>query len=130
MIGEFASNDVAGIGFAVGIERILMLLENTGVEIPQENAVKLYIAPMGEKESEKAFELSTLLRTNGISCDIDHMQRGIKAQFKYADKIGAKFVAVLGSNELSNSQVKVKNMADGVENLVDFENLVDYMKKV
>ena len=129
LIGEFGVNDVPGIGFAVGIERLLMLMENTGVQIPQEKGVKLYIAPMGEEESKKAFEVSAILRKNGISCDIDHMGRGIKAQFKYADKIGAEYVAVLGSNELSQGEVNVKKMADGSQTAVKLENLCDYMLK-
>ncbi len=128
LIAELGGNDVPGIGFAVGIERILMLLENLGVEIPNDNFVKVYVAPMGEKESEKAFEICSSLRKEGISCDFDHMGRGIKAQFKYADKIKAKYVAVIGSNELENGVVKLKNMADGSEQTVEFERLSEVLK--
>ena len=64
-----------------------MLLENTGVKIENPNKVKVYFAPMGETEGEKVFEIVSNLREKGISCDFDHMGRGIKAQFKYADKI-------------------------------------------
>lgn len=130
LIGQFGGNDVPGIGFAVGIERLLMLLENTGVEIPDKNNVKLYIASMGENEAQKAFEICAKLRANGIACEIDHMARGVKAQFKYADKIGAEFVAVIGSNELLEGQVKVKKMADGSEQLVKFEDILGYISKV
>ncbi|MBO5714398.1 MAG: hypothetical protein J6R83_03125 [Clostridia bacterium] len=105
-------------------------MENTGVEIPDDNSVKLYIASMGEQEAKKAFEICAKLRANGIACEIDHMNRGIKAQFKYADKIGAEYVAVIGSNELIEGQVKVKKMADGSEQLVKFEDVVDYVSKV
>ena len=84
---------------------------------------------MGEKESEKAFELVNELRANGISADFDHMGRGIKSQFKYADKIGAEFVAVIGSNELSLGEVKVKKMIDGSENTVKFTDFCDFIKK-
>lgn len=130
LIGEFGDSDVPGIGFAVGIERLLMLLENTGVEIPDDNFVQIYIAPMGEKEGEKAFEIANELRQKGISCDIDHMGRGVKAQFKYADKIGAKLVAVIGSNELEKGEVTVKNMADGSQTPVKFSDLADFISKV
>ena len=128
LISDLGGNDTPGIGFAVGIERILMLLENTGKTIENNNKVKVYLAPMGEKESEKAFELATLLRASGISTDFDHVGRGIKAQFKYADKIGAKFVAVIGSNELEKGAVKVKNMLDGSETEVEFTNLLEFVK--
>ena len=124
LISQLGGNDVPGIGFAVGIERILMLLENTGVQIANPNKVEYYVAPMGEKEAEKAFEIVSKLRSRGISADFDHMGRGIKAQFKYADKIGAEKVIVIGSNELAQGKAKVKCMADGSESEVEFDNLV------
>ncbi len=129
LIGQFGGNDVPGIGFAVGIERLLMLLENTGVEIPDNNSVKLYIAPMGEKEAQKAFEIASELRNKGVSCDVDHMNRGIKAQFKYADKIGAEYVAVIGSNELENNRVNLKNMKDGTEKQIALSDIVEQIIK-
>ncbi len=127
LIAEFGETDVPGIGFAVGIERLLMLLENTGVEIPCKDSVKIYLAPMGEAEREKAFELANQFRQKGVSCDVDHMERGIKAQFKYADKIGAEFVAVIGSNELEKGEVTVKRMADGSQTLVKISDLCDFV---
>lgn len=130
LIAQLGGMDTPGIGFAVGIERILLLLENTGVNIENTNKVKVYFAPMGEKESEKAFELVNVLRDNGISADFDHMGRGIKAQFKYADKIGAEIVAVIGSNELEKGEVKVKKMRDGSENTVKFTDLCDFIKRL
>ena len=129
LIKELGGTDTPGIGFAVGIERILLLLENTGVKIENPNKVQIYFAPMGKAESEKAFELVSSLRADGIVCDFDHMGRGIKAQFKYADKIGAEFVAVIGSNELSEGVVKIKNMADGSETPVQFSAVKDFLKK-
>ena len=124
LIAELGGNDVPGLGFAVGIERILMLIENLGVEIPNDQKVTVYFAPMGEKEGEKAFELATALRNKGVVCDFDHMGRGIKAQFKYADKIGAKYVAVIGSNELEQGVVKLKNMTDGSEREMTFDQIL------
>lgn len=123
LISQLGGADVPGIGFAVGIERVLMLLENLGVKIPNEEKVTVYFAPMGEEEGEKAFELATALRAKGISCDFDHMGRSIKSQFKYADKIGAEYVAVIGSSELENGAVKLKKMADGSEEIISFNAL-------
>ncbi len=123
LIAQLGGADVAGIGFAVGIERILMLLENLGVEIPNANKVEYYIAPMGEKESQKAFELVSKLREKGVSADFDHMNRSIKAQFKYADKIGAEKVVVIGSDELEKGVVKVKEMKTGAEQTITFDEL-------
>ncbi|MBQ7340318.1 MAG: histidine--tRNA ligase [Clostridia bacterium] len=128
LIAEFGGPDTPGIGFAVGIERLILMLDNLGVEIPNENKVKIYLAPMGEKESEKAFELVCELRKNGVVAETDHVGRGIKAQFKYADKIGAEFVGVIGSFELEKGVVKLKNMKDGQEMEVVFSSLVDAVK--
>ncbi len=128
LVKELGGNDVSGIGFAMGIERLLMLLENTGVEIPNDSKVKVYLAPMGENEAEKTFELASALRQAGVSCDFDHMNRGIKSQFKYADKIGAEYVGVIGSNELAEGIVKLKKMSDGTENAVKFDELVKFFK--
>ena len=125
LIAELGGNDVPGLGFAVGIERILMLLDNLGVQIPNDQKVTVYFAPMGEKEGEKAFELASALRNKGVICDFDHMGRGIKAQFKYADKIGAKYVAVIGSNELEQGVVKLKNMTDGSEKEMTFTEILE-----
>lgn len=129
LVSQLGGNDTPGIGFAMGIERILMLLENTGVEIPNDNKIEVYLAPMGEKEAEKVFELATKLRLSNIACDFDHMGRGIKSQFKYADKIGAKFVGVIGSSELEQGVVKLKKMADGTEYMVNFDNLTEFFNK-
>jgi histidyl-tRNA synthetase len=129
LISQLGGNEVPGIGFAVGIERILLLLENTGVSIPNENVIEYYVAPMGEKESEKAFELVYAMRKSGISADFDHMGRGIKAQFKYADKIGAKKVIVIGSDELASGIVKVKNMADGSETQANINQMIEEFSK-
>jgi len=126
LISQLGGADVPGVGFALGIERLLLLMENIGVDIPNLNKVKLYLAPMGDSESEKAFELATALRTQGIICEFDHMNRGIKAQFKYADKIGAKFVGVIGSSELEKGVIKLKEMATGEEKEVAFNDIIEF----
>ena len=115
LISEFGGGDVPGIGFAAGIERLLLLLENSGVEIPREFPVKLYIAPMGEQAAEKAFALIAKLRQAGVVAETDLMGRGIKAQFKYADKLGAEYVGIIGSDELAKGVIKLKRMSDGEE---------------
>ncbi len=128
LIEQLGGNDLPGIGFAVGVERILMLLENTQKQIENPNKVKMYFAPMGEEEGKKAFELTSKLRAMGIPADFDHMGRGIKAQFKYADKIGAEYVGVIGSNELASGVVKIKDMAGGTETAVEFDKIIEFIK--
>ena len=128
LVKELGGTETCGIGFAAGIERLLLLMENTGVEIPKDDGVQIYIASMGEQAQEKAFCLVKSLRENGVIAELDHMERGIKAQFKYADKIGAKYVGVIGSDELAKGIIKIKNMSDGQESEVSFENVVEFLR--
>ena len=128
LVKELGGTETCGIGFAAGIERLLLLMENTGVEIPNDDGVQIYVASMGEQAQEKAFCLVKSLRENGVIAELDHMDRGIKAQFKYADKIGAKYVGVIGSDELEKGIIKIKNMSDGQETEVSFENVVEFLR--
>ena len=84
---------------------------------------------MGEQMSVKAFELTSQLRKAGVKADTDHMNRSIKAQFKYADKIGALFVGVIGSSEYEKGVVKIKEMATGTESEVPFDKIVEFLTK-
>ncbi len=128
LVKELGGTETCGIGFAAGIERLLLLMENTGVEIPKDDGVQIYIASMGEQAQEKAFCLVKSLRENGVIAELDHMERGIKAQFKYADKIGAKYVGVIGSDELEKGIIKIKNMTDGQEAEVSFDKVIEFLK--
>ena len=84
---------------------------------------------MDEASRKKAFELTTTLRNHGIVAECDHMARSIKAQFKYADKTGAKYVAVIGGSELEKGAATVKNMATGEADEVEFAHIAEYFEK-
>lgn len=127
LVEEFGGGKIPGIGFAAGIERLLLLLESAG-EIFDKDKLTVYVAPMGEDAKAKAFEIVSALRKAGIIADTDYMNRGIKAQFKYADKLGARFVAVLGLDELARGSVKLKNMQSGEEKEVPFYDLAGLLK--
>ncbi|MDE6373289.1 MAG: histidine--tRNA ligase, partial [Clostridia bacterium] len=110
LIAELGGGNVPAIGFAAGLERLLLLMENTGVEFPAPPAPRLYIAGMDDVTRKKAFEIVNGLRVKGISAECDHMSRSVKAQFKYADKIGAEYVAVIGGSELESGSCNLKRM--------------------
>ena len=114
LVSQLGGASVPCVGFGMGVERLLMLMEAKGV-LPEDcEKPQLYIASMGEKAFEKAFALCVALRAAGVSCELDHMGKSVKAQFKYADKIGAKFVLTIGENELENGKGGLKRMSDGV----------------
>ena len=126
VIEELGGNPMPAVGFAAGIERLLIVMEQTGVEIPAPHAPTVYIAGMDGECRKKAFEIAIALRAKGVFAEIDHMERSVKAQFKYADKLGAKYVAVIGGNELSESRANVKCMATGESESVAFADMATY----
>ena len=115
LVEEIGGPHVPAVGFGLGMERLLLVLENIGKEIPKPSRYDLYLASVGEQADARAFLLASDLRKLGASVEIDHVGRSVKAQFKYADKIGAKYVLVLGENELAANAGKLKRMADGTE---------------
>ena len=128
LIEELGGKAMPAVGFAAGIERLLIVMEQTGVEIPDEAKPVVYLAGMDKDCRQKAFEIATALRKAGIFAEIDHMERSIKAQFKYADKIGAQYVAVIGGNELAEGKANVKCMATGESESVAFADMLAYFQ--
>ena len=128
LIEELGGKAMPAVGFAAGIERLLIVMEQTGVEIPDEAKPVVYLAGMDKDCRQKAFEIATTLRKAGIFAEIDHMERSIKAQFKYADKIGAQYVAVIGGNELAEGKANVKCMATGESESVAFAEMLAYFQ--
>ena len=129
LLEELGGNALPAVGFGLGIERLLMVMEGTGVVIPEPQKPTVYLAGMDEQCREKAFELCALLRKAGVYAETDHMSRSIKAQFKYADKLGAQYVAVIGGNELEKGEMNVKKMSTGESESVAFASAVAYFTK-
>ena len=129
LISQLGGTPTCGVGFGMGIERLLMLMEAENVVIPMHENVKLYIASMGDEAYKKAFEIASELRDKGVKAEIDHAGRGIKAQFKYADKIHAENVVTLGDNELLTGVAQIKNMADGKLTEIKISDISSYFAK-
>lgn len=119
LIKSLGGADQPGIGYAMGIERLLMVLEAQGIQIPKPSPCDLYIASMGENASVFAMRLASDLRNEGFAAESDLIGRSLKAQMKYADKIGAKYSMVIGDDELTAGKAKVKNMATGETHELD-----------
>ena len=113
LIEELGGKHMPSLGFAMGLERLLMVMDAQGIEIPEDDKCALYIATMGDDAKVKAFELLRRVRECGLIAETDVVGRGLRAQMKYADKIGAKYSLVLGDNELAENKAKVKNMESG-----------------
>lgn len=115
------------VGFGMGIERLLLLMEKSGIEFPAQNPVNLYIGSMGKNASMEAAEIVNFLRQEGIRAECDLMGRSVKAQMKYADKIGARYSCIIGDSELEKGMVTMKNMSTGESTEVPLDEIVEYI---
>ena len=121
LIEELGGSHMPSLGFGMGIERLLLLLESQGIKLPEAKRPDLYIAPIGEKASLKAARLVQALRQGGVSAQFDVVGRSVKAQMKYANKLGAVFTVVLGDDDITAGKVNVKNMDTGEITEMDLE---------
>lgn len=122
LIEELGGQSLPSLGFALGIERLLALLDAEGVEIPKPDECGLYIAVMGECAQAKAFDLLGQVRSCSIHAETDIVGRSLRAQMKYADKIGAKFSLVLGDNEIAENKAELKNMETGEKRKINLDS--------
>ena len=118
LVEQMGGQPTPALGFAIGLERLHMVMQAQGCEYPQDKPCEVYIAPMGDEASVMASSLCSRLRAEGFSAETDIVGRGLKAQMKYANKLGARFTVVLGDNEIAEGKARLKNMADGSESEV------------
>lgn len=125
LIKQMGGQDTPSLGFAMGIERLMMVLEAQKAELPEESTCDLFIATLGDKATLKASALCRELRDEGYKVQTDICTRGLKAQMKYANKIGAKFTLVLGDNEVDGGKANLKNMTDSSEREIALNEIVE-----
>ncbi len=113
LVKQMGGSDTPALGFAMGMERLLLVLQAQGLLPPENPACAVYLAPLGESAQVKAFALANLLHQAGVPAECDLCSRSLKAQMKYADKIGARFTLVLGDDELAQGRAELKNMKTG-----------------
>ncbi|MDV4152233.1 histidine--tRNA ligase [Clostridium sp. AL.422] len=130
LIEEIGGPEMPAVGFGLGLERLIMTLENEGIEIPKEDVIELYIGARGDNAKTEAFVLANKLRSNGIKTEVNHMGRSIKAEMKYANKIGSVFTTIIGDDELQNKTLKLKRMSDGEQFEVSLDNIEEIAKVI
>lgn len=123
LVEYFGGPETAGFGFGLGLERLLLVLDKQGIELPVEESLDVYIAVLGSGANGKALELVQAIRYQGFKAERDYLGRKIKAQFKSADTFKVKTVITLGESEVESGQVNVKNNATREEVTVSFEEL-------
>ena len=129
LLEELGGKSMPGLGFAMGIERLILVMEAQGCFADQPEETVLYLAPLEEAAVEKAFEIAASVRAAGIGTQMDLMGKSLKAQMKYADKLGARFVGLLGSQELINEEIALKDMTTGEQKNVPFAEIIDCLRE-
>lgn len=129
LIEELGGPATPGIGFGMGLERLLMALEAENVEIPAVQDLDCFIVTVGDEADKYSVQLIHELRNNGIQADRDYQERKTKAQFKAADRFHAKYVLVLGENEINQKTINVKEMQTGNQDEVPLSQLVHYLQE-
>ncbi len=125
LVEYFGGPETPGFGFGLGLERLLLILEKQGIELPVDSQMDVYIAVLGEGANSKALELVQALRQQGLTAERDYLSRKIKAQFKSADSFKATTVITLGESEVETGQVTIKNNASRQEMTVRLEELME-----
>jgi histidyl-tRNA synthetase len=125
LVEEIGGKPTPALGFAMGIERLLLAMTEQGIEIPVPDGIEYYIGDTGgEAEHKKAMEIVGKLRNSGKRAELDVSERSVKAQMKYADKIGAIYAGIIGESELESGKMKLKNMRTGEETITNIEDLI------
>ncbi|MBE5935186.1 MAG: histidine--tRNA ligase [Lachnospiraceae bacterium] len=120
--------DIPAVGFGIGIERIIYFLEKEGVELVPPAPVDLYVGILGAEAKVEAYKIVANLRKEGVIVETDYMDRSVKAQMKYANKIGAKNTVIIGENEIKEGKANIKNMDSHEQTEVQLSEIVEYFK--
>ncbi|WP_170308084.1 histidine--tRNA ligase [Paenibacillus dakarensis] len=123
LVGQFGGPDQPGIGFAFGLERIMLILEHQNIELNAVKPLDVYLVALGEAAEEEITKLIYNLRSAGFSAERDYLGRKMKAQMKSADRLQARYTAILGEDELARGEIALKSMETGEQRTVKLEDL-------
>ncbi len=127
MIEELGGPATPGIGFAFGMERLVIALGDQLEE--EEEHLDVYLMPLGEKGKNLAVQIQAMLRANGLSCDMDYQNRSMKAQFKTVDRMKANFAIIIGDDEVDQEVVNIKDTRTRNQETVALEDILAYLEK-
>lgn len=130
LVENIGGPSVSGVGFATGIERLMTALEYENILPFEDTGLDIYVIPMSNNEKKFCINLVNKLRYNGISVDMDYMDRNIKSNFKQADRLNASYVIIVGEDEVKNSRLTIKNNKTQEQTIIDLEKVYDYFSNV
>lgn len=128
LVSQVGGDDIPGMGFAAGMERVLLTVEEEGIELPVKQDIDVYVAPLGDAAKDVCFKLTHDLRANGLITETDYLSKSMKAQMKAADKAHARYTVIIGDDELANGQAVVRNMATSSQETISLEEVINYVK--
>ena len=128
LVEQLGGPQMPGIGFGMGMERLLLVLESLGITLPAAQTCTAFVCTMGEAAAKEGYGLTTKLREAGVRADCDHMGRSLKAQLKFAAKQGAHYAIIIGDDELKAGVAVVRDMQKAEEKTVPFSELVELIK--
>lgn len=128
LVSQVGGDDIPGMGFAAGMERVLLTVEEEGIELPIKQDIDVYVAPLGDAAKDVCFKLTHDLRANGLTTETDYLSKSMKAQMKAADKAHARYTVIIGDDELANGQAVVRNMQTSSQETISLEEVINYVK--
>lgn len=129
LMEQLGGPSLPGIGFGMGLTRIILAMQESGVADIPENKPVLYIAPMGSAARAKAMGIVASLREKGYYAECDISARSLKAQMKYADKLGARYTLIIGDSELESGKAQLKDMENSTQQEIEIDNICDIICK-
>lgn len=129
LVETIGGPSTAGIGFALGFERLLTVLDYENINVIEDDGIDVYIIPMSENEKQKSLNVTNNLRMNGFKVDMDYLNRNIKSNFKQADRLNSKFVIIIGEEEIKTNVATIKNNHEKTEEKIEFDKLVEYLDR-
>lgn len=129
LVETIGGPSTAGIGFALGFERLLTALDYENINVIKDDGIDVYIIPMSENEKQKSLNVTNNLRMNGFKVDMDYLNRNIKSNFKQADRLNSKFVIIIGEEEIKTNVATIKNNHEKTEEKIEFDKLVEYLDR-
>jgi histidyl-tRNA synthetase len=124
-VDQIGGPDQPGIGFGIGLERIQLILEHQGIDLSGVKPLDVYLVALGEAAEREVVKIIYELRGKGISAERDYLGRKMKAQMKSADRLNARYTAILGDDELARGEISLKSMESGEQRTVKLEQLFE-----
>ncbi len=128
LVSEVGGDDIPGMGFAAGMERVLLTVEEEGIVLPVKDDIDVYVAPLGDAAKEVCFKLTHDLRQQGMVVETDYLSKSMKAQMKAADKNHARYTVIIGDDELANNVAVVRDMHNSTQENVPLDEVINYVK--